>query len=79
MPGISDALTAPAPRGGARPLVPQALAKMAPKLRGLAEQLLASDYSDQFVADAFAGEGYPLSSTAVRTHRRNNKLHRFNR
>ncbi len=78
MPGIAEAIEAARPRGGARLLVPQVLATMPEDLQRLALQLLASEHSDRFVAEAFSDDGYEVSANSVRNYRRANHLHRFN-
>ena len=77
MPGIADALTTPKRTGGQKALVAVLLGKMPDDLRPLAEQLLASDHSDRFVAEAFTDDGYPVSQNAIRGHRYTHKLSRF--
>ena len=76
--GIADALTVDKKRtGGTVPLVPALLAKMTDALRPLAVQLIESDHSDQYVAEAFTDDGFPVSAGAIRNHRQAHKLSRF--
>ena len=77
MPGIADALTAPKRTGGTIPIVPSLLAKMTDELRPLAVQLIDSDHSDQYVAEAFTDDGFPVSAGAIRNYRQAHKLSRF--
>lgn len=77
MPGIAAAVEMEGHRGGIRPLVPKLLASMPDDLRLLAETLLNSDHSDQFVAAAFTEDGYKVSQNAIRNHRQVNRLSRF--
>lgn len=77
MPGIADALTAPKRQGGTVPIVPALLTRMTDDLRPLAVQLIASDHSDQYVAEAFTDDGYPVSAGAIRNYRQTHKLSRF--
>lgn len=79
MPGIAEALTAAPYKGGTPSMVAARLDAMPDDLRPLADQLLASEHSDRFVADAFTDDGFPVSAGAIRNYRRDHKLQRYAR
>lgn len=74
---FADHLTATKRTGGTVPLVDQALDRMPDAEADAARTLLASDLSDDQVAQAFCDEGYPMKWGSVRNWRIANRAGRF--
>lgn len=53
------------------------LAAMPADLQPAALRLLASEHSDQVVAEAFTADGYQLGKESIAAYRRKHQLHRF--
>lgn len=74
---FSDHLTATKRTGGTTPLVALALDAMPDAEASAARLLLASDLSDDQVAQVFTDEGYPMKWGSIRNWRIANRIGRF--